>query len=305
MENAINNKYEVIIVGGGPAGLSAAIYAARYKLNVLILSENMGGTAAMAHIICNYPSYSEVKGFELMQKFTEHVTSLGVKINYEKVEKISKKEKDFIVKTRSQNYKCKKIIFAGGTERIRLNIPGEGKLLGKGVSYCATCDSTFFKDKIVGVVGGGDAALTAALLLARYAKKAYIIYRKDKFFRGDPTWIDAVLKDKDIETLFNEEIAEIIGNNKVEKVKLKSGKELKLEGIFIEIGSLPKTEIAKDIGVETDKKGYIIADKQQRTNLQGFYAAGDVTNCEMKQIIIASAQGATAAFSAYRDLKAE
>lgn len=295
--------YDLIIIGAGPAGLTAAIYAARYKLNTLVFSKTMGGLAATAHRICNFPSQNEAKGFELMQKFAKHAEELKVQIIYEEVIKINKDKTGFIIKTEKQEYISKKIIFAGGTERIRLNAKGEGKFLGKGVSYCATCDAAFFKDKIVGVIGGSDAALTAALLLSEFTSQVYIIYRKNKFFRAEPSWIELVEKEKKIKPIFNEEIIEIIGNKKVESVKLKSGKTLELDGVFIEIGSIPETKLLDDLKIKKDDKGYIITDKNQKTNINGIYASGDITNNSLKQIITACGEGAVAAYSAYKDIK--
>jgi len=295
--------YDLIIIGGGPGGLSAAVYAARYKLSLLVFSKNMGGLAATAHKICNFPSYSEVKGFELMERFTKHAQTLGVPINYDEVNKIEKKDKGFIVYSEKGKYKCKKIIFATGTLRTRLNVPGEGKFLGRGVSYCTTCDGAFFKNKIVCVVGGSDAALTSALLLAEYTDKIYIIYRSASFFRGDPTWVELVKKNKNIKCLFNEEISEIIGDKSVEKIKLKSGKEMKMEGIFVEIGGVPETELLKPLKVALTERGYIITDKEQKTNVRGLYAAGDITNNNLKQIVTAASEGAVAAHGVYREIK--
>jgi len=296
-------KYDLIIVGGGPAGLTAAIYAARYKLNTLVFSKNIGGLAATAHKVCNYPSYIDIKGFELMQKFINQVKEFGVEIKYEEINKINGKDNDFFIKTKKADYNAKKIIFAGGTTKLKLNVKGEGDFLGKGVSYCATCDAALFKDKKTIVVGGSDAALTAALLLSEYAKEIYIIYRKDKFFRGDPSWVDLVKKNKKIKCMFNEEILEIIGDNLVKKVKLKSEKNIDIDGVFIEIGSIPESKIIDDLNVKKNKKEYIIADKNQKTNVKGFYAAGDVTNNSLKQIITAAGEGAVASFQVYDEIR--
>lgn len=296
-------KYDLIIIGGGPAGLAAGIYAARYKLNTLIISKTRGGLAATAYKICNFPSYGEIKGFELMQKVIKQVEELKVPIFYEEVKRINKKEDNFIVKTNKEEYSAKKIIFAGGTERLRLNAKGEGKFLGRGVSYCTTCDAVFFKDKTVCVAGGSDAALTSALLLSEYASKVYIIYRRNKFFRSEPAWVDLVKKNKKIECIFNEEIAEIIGDKNIEKIKLKSAKEMKMDGVFVEIGSIPKTEITDSLKIKKSEKGYIITDENQKTNIDGFYAAGDVSENKLKQIITAMSEGAIAAFSVYNEIK--
>lgn len=297
--------YDLIIIGGGPAGLSAAIYASRYKLNLIVFSKNMGGLAATAHKVCNFPSYNEVKGFELMERFTKHAEELGAPINYEEITEIERKDKGFIIHTEKEKFKCKKIIFAGGTIRTRLNVPGEGKFIGRGVSYCTTCDAAFFKNKTVAVIGGSDAALTSALLLCEYADKVYIIYRGEAFIRGDPTWVEIVNNNKKIIKIFKEEIVEIVGNNSVEKIKLKSGKEMKMDGVFVEIGSVPETNLLAPLKVALDEKGYIVVDKDQKTNVHGLFAAGDITNNKLKQIVTASAEGAVAAYGVYREIKEE
>lgn len=298
-------EYDVIIVGGGPAGLSAAIYAARYKLKTIVLSKTIGGLAATAHKICNFPVFKEIKGYELMQKFTDTVKHLNVPIKYDEVLKLEKEGDKFLVETKKEKIVGKKIIFALGTEHIKLGLTNEARLLGKGVSYCATCDAAFFREKVVGVVGGGDAALTAALLLSEYATKVYIIYRKPEFIRAEPSWVELVEKEKKIESLFNEEIEEIVGEDNLEKIKLKSGKEIEVEGLFMEIGSKPETELIDHMKIKKDNSGYIVIDKDQKTNIKGLYAAGDITNNNLKQIITASGEGAIAAFNCYKDLKKE
>lgn len=298
-------EYDLIIIGGGPAGLSASIYAARYKLKTGVFSKTIGGIAATAHKICNYPSYKEIKGFELMQKFIEQAKSLNVSIFYNEIINIKKQESGFIVSTKKTDYFCKKILIAIGTVRQKLNVPGESGLLGKGVSYCASCDGSLFQDKIVAVIGGSDAALTSALLLSEYSPKVYIIYRKDKFFRAEPSWIDLVENNKKIKCIFNEEVIKINGKEKVESVDLKSGKKLKLDGIFIEVGSVPKIDFLSYFKIEQDEKGYIIVDKNQKTNEKGIYAAGDITNNNLKQIITAGAEGAVAAYNIYQEIKKE
>lgn len=294
--------YDLIIIGSGPAGLSAAVYAARYLLNTLVIGEISGGLASEAVEVCNFLTYNKIKGFELAQKMTEHVKSLGVEIKPEKINKISKKKNLFEVKTDATTYQAKKIILAAGTKRRKLNIDKENDFIGKGISYCATCDAAFFKNKIVGVVGGSDAALTGALLLSRFAKKVYIIYRKDKFFRAEPAWIKAVNENKKIEPVFNSNISELFGKIKLEGVKLDSNKELKLDGLFIEIGSDPNTELAQQLGVELDNN-FIKIDEHQKTNIPGVFAAGDVCNNVMKQIIVAAAEGAIAAKSVFDEIK--
>ncbi len=291
-------EYDVIIIGAGPAGLTAAIYAARYKLKTLVIGQLAGGIASEAWEICNFPTYGRVKGFDLMQKMISQVKDLGVEVLNEEVKEIKKN----LILTNKKEYSAKKIIIATGTQRKRLELPREKEFLGKGISYCATCDGGFFKEKIAGVIGGSDAALTAALLLSRFAKKVYIIYRKEKFFRAEPAWVDEVKKEKKIEPIFNSEVAELIGEKKLEKIKLNTGKEVILDGLFIEIGSNPNSELAKKMGVKT-KEGYILTDERMRTNVSGVFACGDVIESELKQIITACAQGAIAANCAYEEIQ--
>lgn len=299
-------EYDIIIVGGGPAGLSAAVYCTRYGLKSAVISKTRGGTAATAHSVCNFPTYISIKGFELMQRFIEQVENIKIPIFYEEVLEINRKNDLFYVKTDGKNeYKAKKIIFCAGTKRARLDVPNEGKFLGKGLSYCATCDGPFFKNKKVVVIGGSDAALTSALLLADIASEVSIIYRKDKFMRAEHSWIELVNKNSKIKKIFNEEVIEILGKDKVEEIKLKSGKKMKIDGVFVEIGSIPATEFLKSLKLKLNEKGYVMVDREQKTNIPGLFAAGDVTDNILKQIITASGEGAVAAFSAFKELKNE
>ena len=297
-------NYDLIIIGAGPAGLTAAVYAARYKINFLIIGKMSGGLMGEAYEICNFPSYNRVNGVELMKKMINHVNDLGVEIKSEEVLDIKKKGKEFEIKTNKEIYPAKKIIIATGSERRKLGINREKELTGKGISYCATCDAPFYKDKVVGVAGGSDAALTAALLLSKFTKKVYIIYRKNKFFRGDNIWIEEVKRNKKIESLFNSTITRLIGKDKLEEIEINGEKKLKLDGLFVEIGGMPNIELAKNIGVKIGKN-QIITDKQQKTNIKGFFAAGDVTNSPLKQIVTACGEGAIAVNSIYRELMKE
>jgi thioredoxin reductase (NADPH) len=307
--------YELIIIGGGPAGLTAGIYAARYKLDTMIISRETGGMAATAHKVCNFPSYNEISGAKLTEKMLEHVTNLKVPIEYDNVEQIEKKiiKDDTTQKTydvfeitvgSGKKINGKKIIFAAGSEHRKLNVPGEDKLLGRGVSYCATCDAGFFNDKTVAVLGGGNAALTSALMLAEHTKQVYLIYRRDNFFRAEPAWVESVQNNKKILIMFSEEITEIIGEKTVTAIKLKSNKTLPLDGVFIEIGSVPNTGILDNLNVELDH-GLIKVDRAQLTNIPGFFAAGDITTNSNRfdQIITACAEGAVAVNSVFKELK--
>jgi len=297
------NSYDLIIIGAGPAGLTAAVYAARYKLNVLVIGKIPGGLMGEAHEVCNFPTYDKITGFELVKKMVEQVKKLEVEIKHEEVLDIEKGT-EFQIVTGKNKYFAKKIIIATGSKRRSLGVEREKELTGKGLHYCATCDAGFYKDKIVGVVGGGDAALTSALLLSKFAKKVYIIYRRDKFINAEPTWAEEVKKNKKIDLIFNSEIEELIGKEKLEKIKLQNKKEIVLEGLFVEIGSVPGCAIAEKLGVKM-KNNYIIVDKNQGTNVDGVFATGDVTDNPLKQIVTACGEGAVAGYTVYKELMRE
>ncbi|RLI98701.1 MAG: hypothetical protein DRO99_00085 [Candidatus Aenigmatarchaeota archaeon] len=298
------STYDLAIIGSGPAGLTAGIYAGRYLLNTLIISRESGGTIMEAHRVCNFPTYNEIRGFDLSRKMIEQVGELGIHIKNETVEKLKENDGFFEIKTNVGTHRSKKLIIATGREKRKLGVAGEKELLGKGVSYCATCDAAFFKDKNVAVIGGSNSALTAALLVAEYAKKVYIIYRRERFFRADPAWVRITDKNEKIEYMFNSEVGSIKGGNSVEKLVLKDGLEVEVGGVFIEIGYEPNREIPKQLDLKTDK-GYIVVDNMQKTNVGGVFAAGDVTNNPLKQVITACGQGAVAAMSAYEELNKE
>lgn len=295
--------YDLIIVGAGPAGMNAAVYAGRYQLKTLLIGELPGGLVSEAYKICNFLSYKIIDGSELVKKMEEQVKEIGIEIKNEKVLNISKKE-FFEIKTEEKTYSAKKLVIATGSEKRKLSLPKEEEFLGKGISYCATCDSVFYQDKIVGVIGGGNSALKAALLLSGYAKKVYLIHHGDNFSKAEPAWIKSIRQNKKIRTLFKTKITKLLGKNMLEGIKLGSGKELKLEGLFVEIGSLPNALLASQLKVELEN-GFIKTDKSQKTNIKGLFAAGDVTNNPLKQIITAAAEGAVAATSAYQELKSK
>ncbi len=294
------NVYDVIIVGAGPAGLTAAIYSGRYLLNTLVIGELDGGTISEAYEVCNFPTYPNISGMDLSLKMLEQVKKLGIEIKHEIVEDIKSKE-NFEIKTNNATYKSKKIILAIGREKRKLGLKNEKELLGRGISYCATCDAGFYRDKIVSVIGGSNAALTAALLLSKYAEKVYIIYRKEKFFRAEPAWVKQVESNKKIISIFNSNIIKINGTEQVESIVLDTNKELTVDGIFVEIGSEPNTKLANQLKLKLEKD-YIIVDKFQKTSLTGVFAAGDITNNSLKQVITACGEGAIAANSAYEEI---
>ncbi|NCN51489.1 FAD-dependent oxidoreductase [archaeon] len=297
-------KHDLVIVGAGPAGFSAAIYAARYKMDVLMIGQIPGGIASTAHDIRNYPGFDKISGMELMMKMIDQTKKLEVPIKQDAVIDIKKIDEGFLIKTSKEEILGKKIILATGTARRELGLSREKELTGKGVSYCATCDAGFYKDKTAAVVGGGDAALTAALLLAKFATKVYVIYRQTEFTKAEVSWVDEIKKTENIEVLFNEEVTELIGEERLEKVKLSSGKELELNGLFIEIGGTPNTKLAEELKLELEN-GSIVVDKDQATNVKGVFCAGDVTNRPFKQIITAAGDGATACYTAFKELRKE
>ncbi len=300
----MSKVYDLTVIGSGPAGLSAAIYASRYNLKTLVLGMNQGGTITDAHKVCNYPGLPEISGPVLGEKMKEHAEKYGAEVKMGLVEDIEKEEGNFsLVTNLDEKYFSKKIILATGTKRRKLGLDGEDEFMGSGVSYCATCDGKFFEDKIVGVVGGANSAATAALYLADIAEKVYIIYRRDKL-RAVDAWKKEIDKKDNIELIFNANVVDLLGGDSLEQVKLDNGESIDLQGLFIEIGSVPKTDLAKDLGVKL-KNEYIDVDSKQRTNLDSIWAAGDITtnSNKFKQAITASAEGAIAANDIHKKIK--
>jgi len=293
--------YDVIIIGGGAAGMSCAMYCARFKLKTLVISPNIGGELLNIHGIENWPGEKFITGPELTKKMQEHAQSAGAEFKEETVIGIEK-DKTFNVKTGANNYQAKAIVIATGSRRRELGVPGEKELRGKGVSYCAVCDGNFFKDKVVGVVGGSDAAAKEALVLSEHAKKVIILYRKQEI-RAEPITKERIAKDKKIEIIPNVNVVKINGDKTVESVELDNGKTLNMDGVFIEIGGVPVTDLVVPIGVELNDSGEISVDKGMKTNTSGVFAAGDVTNGVFKQIITAASQGVTASLAAYKYVK--
>jgi thioredoxin reductase (NADPH) len=295
--------YDVLILGAGPAGMTAGIYASRYHLKTLIISKDIGGTANWAEKLENYPGYMG-NGRELMQKFKAQAEKLGTEFLMEEIFDISKDENGFIVHTQGKEIHSNSLIIATGMKRKELEIPGEEKFKGKGVSYCVTCDARLFKGKDVLVVGGSDAAAHVALLLAEYTNNVYISFRKPEM-KAEAISIKKLKENKKIKLLPETIPVEIKGKNMVESITLDNkGKkqEIKLQGIFIEIGGLPVTQIISQLGIKT-VGDYIVADREMCTNIKGIFAAGDVINRKFKQIVTAASDGAIAAKSAYDCVK--
>jgi thioredoxin reductase (NADPH) len=296
--------YEVAIIGGGPAGLTAAIYAVRYKMKAITISPEWGGYTNYAHKVENWPSENTISGIELGKKFLDHAKFLNAELITANVQAINKTKKGFEVITQKDRYEAERIIITSGTERTKLGVEGENEFLGKGVSYCATCDGFFFKNKDVAVIGSGDSACTSAVYLADIANKVYLMYRSSKL-KAEPIWIDKVENNPKIELLPTTMPVRIEGDKVVKKVYCDDTKELKVDGVFIEIGSTPSKFLIKKLGVKTDDKGYIVVDGNQKTNIDKVWAAGDITtnSSKFKQIVTAASEGAVAVFNAYVDAK--
>lgn len=300
--------YDLIIIGSGPAGLAASIYASRYKVNHIVIGKEPGGQAVEAHKVENWPGTISISGFDLGRKMREHAKKLGAEIFMDSVSAAKKIGDIFEITTHTKQHRAKNIILALGMEYRKLQIPGETEFKGKGVSYCPTCDAAFFKDKIVAVVGGANSAASAALLLAEHAEKIFLIYRGEKL-KVDPVYQEKISKNEKVEVIYSTNIKEIKGEKSVEKIILdqsyKDGNELEVQGVFIEIGSEPGVELVKQLGIKTDEQGFIIVNADQGTNVSGIYAAGDATtgSNKMRQILTAAAEGAVAAGSVYKKLQ--
>jgi len=305
-------RYDIIIVGGASAGLTAATYASRQGLRTLVITKDIGGQALLTNAIENYPPFEHIGGFELMQRFEQQAKNFGAEFVYEEVLSITEdKEDGFKIKTSANKneYFSHGLILAFGKTPKDLDVKGERELKGRGVSYCAVCDGPFFKDKKVAIVGAGDQALEAALYLKELASQLYIIYRTDKPV-GSEEAIE-LLQNKDNDTkisfIFNSIVRSINGNSKADSltlydIKTKSESKLDIDGIFVEMGYVARTDIVKDL-VRLNNNKEIIVDKYCCTSTKGIFAAGDVTDVPYKQAIISSGQGATAALSAYNYLQ--
>lgn len=301
--------YDLIIIGAGPAGLSASIYASRYKMDHLVFGMEQGGQMNEIYEIENWPGDISVSGKELIERMAMHVENYGVKVQHEPIISIKKIEDNiFEIESPSTSYKAKSIILAMGAKYRKMNIPGEKEFIGKGVSYCATCDAMFFRDKAVAVIGGGNSAAVVALELRDFAKKIYLIHKEEKL-SAEPVLLDKMKNEKKIEIIDDTSILEISGEDKVKKIildKLHNNKTyLDIDGVFIEVGTEPGVELARKLGAETDEQDYIKVKEDMSTNIPGVFAAGDITtgSNKFRQVLIASAEGAIAANGVYKILK--
>lgn len=303
------DRYDLIIVGAGPAGLSASIYASRYGIKHLIIGQILGGQISETHQIDNYPGIEEMNGLEFAKKWENHVKKYGAEIVPIHVRGIKKVGNLFEIDLENnKEYESRAVLLATGAKRRTLNIPDERNFIGKGISYCATCDGFFYKNKTVAVIGGSNAAAGAALYLANLCQKVYIIYRKNEL-RAEPYWVNLIKKSKNIEIIYNTNILKVSGGEKLEKVALDKDyngeKELKIDGLFIEIGSDPDIDYTGGMEIKTDSDGYVKISSGGETSVPGIWAAGDITNGsdKFRQVITAAAEGAIAVRSIFSWLK--
>ena len=295
--------FDIIILGGGPAGFSSAIYAARGAVSTAIVDINMlGGQPSNYLELENYPGFQLVGGYDLMEKFEEHADKFGVeKFPMQEITKIDLAKKK--IYTKEFEFSAKSIIIATGAQPMKLGVKGEKEFIGRGVSYCAVCDGAFYKDKIVAVVGGGNSAIEEAMYLTKFAKKVYIIHRRDKL-RADKILQEKAFKNQKIEFIWNSIVLEIQGGNTVKSIVLKNLQtdkisELKIDGIFPYIGISPNTELFSG-QLNQDKYGFIITDTTMATSVDGVYAIGDVRNTPLRQVVTAASDGAIGATYALR-----
>lgn len=299
----LNTQYDVAIVGGGPAGLSAAIYAARGGLKTVIFEKTLvGGQITVTAEVENYPGFEEsVSGFDIAEKMQKQAEKFDAEIKIEEVKAIGLEGLCKIVETNKATYRVKSVIIATGAHPRKLAVPGEEKYTGRGVSYCATCDGALYRDKVVAVVGGGDSAVEEAMFLTKFASKVYIIHRRDQL-RAVKILQERVFANEKIEIIWDSVVQEIQGGDFVEKLilynkKTKETSELPLDGVFIFVGIIPSSELVES-RVDFDEQNFIKTDETMHTEIPGVYAAGDVTHKVLRQIVTAGSDGATAAFSA-------
>lgn len=295
--------YDIIIVGAGPAGLTSAIYGRRASKKVLVLeAKSYGGQIINTLNVENYPGNINISGYDLATSMYNQAKELGTEFKFEKVVEIKNKSKYKEVITNNNIYKAKALILATGSENRKLGLDNEDKLIGKGVSYCATCDGAFYKDKVVAVIGGGNTALEDALYLSDIVKKVYIIHRRDSF-RGEDSTLNKLKEKDNIEFIYNSNVTKLNGNNKLDSIivtdKEGNTKDIEVDGMFISIGRIPENQnFAKVINL--DEKGYIIAKENCHTNRRGIFVAGDARVKELRQLVTATSDGAVAATEAIK-----
>jgi thioredoxin reductase (NADPH) len=297
----MNELHEAVIIGGGPGGLTAGIYLMRAGIDAVLLEKHMtGGAPLTTERIENYPGFPEgITGRELMERMTDQAKRLGLIIKeFSTVIKVTKKEETFIIETPSSVFEAKTVIVAMGTDPVKLGIPGEDRLVGKGISYCATCDAMFFQDLDVAVIGGGDAAIEEGLTLANMVRRVYVVHRR-KELRAQKILQDRAFKNERMEFVWNSVPVEIRGKNQVESLLMRNVQsdelsELKVDGVFLYVGSQPDTKFLGDL-VERDGAGFIISSNELTTKTEGLFAVGDVRKKSLRQVTTAVGDGATAA----------
>lgn len=289
-------KFDVAIIGGGPAGLSAGIFTTRAGLSTICFEKlAIGGQASLSYDIANYPGFENISGFELTNKMFEHAKHSGVEFEYANVLSLTKNKTGFSIKTKSETYSAKKVILACGAKARKLNLANEQKFTGRGVSYCASCDGNFFKNKVVAIVGGGNTAVEDVEYLSKIAKKIYLINRSENFKAGEHN-IARIKKNKKLTILTSSNVVELKGDKMLEEIIVNSNnnlKAIKVDGLFIAIGYEPDLSFV-NIEVEKDNYGYLIVDENQQTNVKDLYACGDIVSKKFKQVITACADGARA-----------
>ncbi len=296
---AIDKNIDLVIIGGGPAGLTAAIYAARANMDFVLIEDGLlGGQVRNSYTIENYPGFKKIEGDKLSALFHEQAIELGANIDeFDVIKDISIEEGNNVIQTYNYIYHARAVIIATGASPKKLPVASSDKYEGKGIHYCAVCDGALYSDKIVAVVGGGNSALEEALFLTRFAEKVYMIRRHD-YFNGEKSLIEEVENDSKIEVLYNYDLIDVVGDNFVEKVVIRNTiteetREIELNAVFGCIGTEPKTQFVKKY-LELNKEGYIITDDNMQTNIPGVYAIGDVRAKEFRQITTAVADGVIA-----------
>jgi len=306
METGVN---DLIIVGAGPAGLTASIYASRYKIEHQVLGLLSGGAMTEAYKICNFPSEVSISGWELAQKIENNARQLGGKIEAGEVIKISGHYPNFQLELADgRKLVSKTILLASGAKRRHLGLPNEDKFLGHGLAYCATCDGPFFKDKIVGVVGGGNCAATAVIFLSAIAAQVLWFYLGSEPGAVEPSWLEEIRRQDNIKLMARSEIKALLGDNHLTGVTVDRGnntEDINLDGLFVEIGSTPNNGLLQQLGGTVNEGGYIVVDGTQTTTIPGVWAAGDVTTSSngLRQIVTACSEGAIAADSIFKFLQ--
>lgn len=285
-------KFDVAVIGGGPAGLTACIFTARAGVSTICFEKlAIGGQASLSADIQNYPAIKSISGFELTQKMFEQATELGAQFVFGDVVKLKKLKNGFAIKTSTQTYQARKVIIAVGNIARKLGL-NEEKFIGRGISYCASCDGHFFKGKDVAILGGGDSAFTYAEYLSRLAKKVYLINRSEHF-RAQSYKVENAKKIKNLQILTNTNITALNGNEVLESITLTSGKKLKVEGLFVAIGHIPNLGFL-DFDIQKDKNGYILVNDNMQTSEKNVFACGDIVSKHFKQVVTACADGAIA-----------